>query len=202
MTSSRISNVGRPGLVVPPANSARVPTAESGRQGPPPTRTDTTTIAAPVRAANIGARALTKANRPAKWPSVGAENVDNSATRSAQQWQPDGTASLSLHEAAAETYEISQEELKVLDELNQRLEQIDRERAELRRSILDRLEKGGEIEPGRLKATRRETDQCRPTLTNLQELFGEEFIRDLRRRLPPIKFVTLRIWEPRTEDSV
>jgi hypothetical protein len=112
-------------------------------------------------------------------------------------WQGPQPANPARHEAPAGQYAIRQEELEALHALNQRQKEIDTDRAALRRGILDRLKQGGEIEPGRLRATRREADHCQPTLVNLRSLFGDEFIRDLRRRIAPRKYVTLTIWEPR-----
>jgi hypothetical protein len=149
---------------------------------------------------------------PAKRPSARAESPHDPASRAARQRRPDDAASRPRHVTAAGEYAIprqetaagpcpiGQAELEEFHALSQRRKEIDARRGELRRSFLDRLEQGAAVEPGRLQAIRRASDQCRPTFANLQELLGEEFILDLRRRLPTRKFVSL--WVSASEEDV
>jgi hypothetical protein len=143
----------------------------------------------------IEATALIRELRPDEWPSAAAASPDDPAARPGRGLQPDASAPLPRPVVEAGRYQVRQQELEALYELNRRLKQLEADRDELRRSIIARLEARGVIEPGRLEVTCRETYQCRPFLTNLEELFGEGFVRDLRARLRPTRAVTVTIRE-------
>jgi hypothetical protein len=193
-----------------PAGEARTTASASGGQGPPPVSTDTaptgmTSAMAPARSDDpalhpalrqmLEATALIREHRPTEWPSAAAASPDDPAARPGRGLQSDTSAPLSRVEVEAGRYQIRQQELEALHELNRRLKQLEADRDELRQGIIARLKAKGEIEPGRLEATCRETYQCRPSLTNLEELFGEGFVRDHRARIRPTRAVTLTIRE-------
>ena len=199
------------------AAPARSTTAGPGWPGPPPARTDTTTTGTmttvvPARNASstghpavqkmLEARALIEEIARSKRPPAGAAKPLDRPDRSGRPRPGDDSTPCSDREDASSDYEISQAELETYHALQQLLDEMDSQRRELRCGILDRLERGGKVEPGRFKAHRRESDQCRPTLGNLERLFGEAFVRDLRLRLPRSKWISLLVSVPEDEDRL
>jgi hypothetical protein len=96
---------------------------------------------------------------------------------------------------------ISQAELEVLAALDRQYKQIAKERKARRKSILDRLENGGIVQPGRYQAKRTESNSCHLTLGNLEELLGEDFVERLREDLPVRKYVRVKISERKASQA-
>ena len=197
------------------AAPARSTTARPRWPGPLPAGTDTTTTDAmtpmsPARKAPstnhpavqkmLEARALIEEIARDKRPSAGAAMSHDHPDRSGRPRQGDDSTPLSGLETESSEYEISQAELETYHALQRLRDEMDSQRNELRRDILDRLKDGGKVEPGPFTARRRESNQCRPTLGNLEKLLGEDFINDLRLRLPPIKFIQLHVSAPKAKD--
>ncbi len=67
--------------------------------------------------------------------------------------------------------------------------------------ILARLQRGATIEPGRLTAERQEITQCKPTLDELERLYGGDFVLDLRERITPSRQVHLKVREFQEPES-
>jgi hypothetical protein len=96
---------------------------------------------------------------------------------------------------------ISQAELEELAALDRQRKLIDEERKARRKSILDRLENGGVVQPGRYQAKRNESRSPHLTLGNLKDLYGEDFVSELRENLPVKRYVGLKILESKQSQA-
>ncbi len=138
-------------------------------------------------------RALTEPVLPAIRPSLGAAEVRHLKNQVAWPQHRADDADVDVWEAEMPQGVIGQEELEALDALDHQRRQIDARRQALSRSILDRLEHGSEVQPGRYRVKRKISNSCRPTFRALEGLFGEVFVRELRQHLEVRQYVRLKI---------
>jgi hypothetical protein len=139
------------------------------------------------------ARALTEPVLPASRPTRGDMEVHDPGNQVARPRKRADDADVDVSEAEMPQGVISQEELEALDALDHQRRQIDARRQALSRSILDRLENGSEVQPGRYRVKRKISNTCRPTFGALEGLYGEDFVRELRQHLEVRQYVRLEI---------
>jgi hypothetical protein len=172
------SRAGRPGggepfaAAIPPDRSGH-PAAVAGSPGLPRARSEPVL---PAVRPSLGAAEKHHLGDQVAWPQHRAHDADADG-RAAEM--PQGV--------------IGQEELEALDALDHQRRQIDARRQALSRSILDRLENGSEVQPGRFRAKRKISNSRRPTFGALAGLYGEDFVRELRQHLEVRQYVRLEI---------
>jgi hypothetical protein len=196
----------RPGRVTAPPSLAatpgwRPPTAAPAWAGRPEGG-DTLATAVPsgwsghptaVDRSPGAARTLTEPVPPSSRPSRGDMEVHDPGIQAARPQKRADDADVDVREAELPRGVIGQEELEALDTLDHQRRQIDARHKALSRSILDRLENGSEVQAGRFQVKRRISNSCRPTFGALKDLYGDDFVRELRQHLEVRQYVRLEI---------
>jgi hypothetical protein len=199
----------RPGRLMAPPNFPatpgwHAPTADASRAGRPGGGGPCATVVPPGQsghpAAVVGSpglpRALTEPVLPEIRPSLGAAEIHHLGNQAAWPRHRARDADSDVWEAEMPQGVIGQEELEELDALDHRRKQIDARRKALVRSILERLENGSAVQPGRYQVERKISTSCRPTFGALEGLFGGDFVEELRQRLEVRQYVWLKIVGP------
>jgi hypothetical protein len=102
-------------------------------------------------------------------------------------------AGLETWEVEALREVVSQQELEALHALEQERREIDAELKLRRRRILDRLDLGCSVQPGRYQVRRKASRRHRLTFAALAECYDAEFVRDLKERLGTVESVRLEV---------
>jgi hypothetical protein len=107
------------------------------------------------------------------------QNFDLDTASLPSRWQPRREESTSV--PAASNSKISQAELRRYKQL----QDYEKEKKELRESLLERCENGAEVEPGELMVSIRNVETRRLTRETLTQLLGEEPVTAIIDRIPP-----------------
>jgi hypothetical protein len=204
----------RPGRVTaPPSLPAtpgwRPPTAAPARAGRPEGGDPIATAITPGRIGHpatvdsspVAARALPELVPPSSRPSRGDREGHDPGNQVARPRKRADDADVDVWEAEMPPGVIRQEELEALDTLDHQRRQLDARHKALSRSILDRLESGSEVQPGRYRVKRKISNSRRPTFGALEGLYGEDFVRELKQHLEVRQYIRLEIVVTAGKDS-
>ena len=186
------------------------PPAGATRPTPPTTRDPRLAAAPPIHSeyphaagppALPAARAPMTPDRYRKPSASGDPSPYGSSARTDRSRHLDDEVEDDLPEDPRSDDMICQAELEELAALDSQRNEIDAKRKARRNSILDRLENGCVVQPGRYDVKRTESRSCHLTLGNLEDVLGEDFVKQLREDLPVRTYFSLKIRERKASQS-